>query len=188
MEHNNREYIRKELLLMHNIIKDGDGYKLQHNYYEDGDRVGVIVPFMDRDNHNCFKCSHFISNGKYDGHCDIYNRLLNLPEHHHAWTSAVINCAAYDEDKVEQMNIISSIDEMIAFIERVQNFFSCPEDYESYFGFERNWDEETGDILETVREYYNRGGEFTKIPTQYPCVIIFDWDCEDDLEWIYIGE
>lgn len=187
MEYDNRKYIREELLSLHNIIKDGDNYKLQNNYYEDANRVVAVIPFENRDNHNCFKCSHFTSMSAYDGHCDIYNSLLNLPEHHFAWTSAVINCVAYDENKVEQMNIINSMDEMITFIERVQNFFGCIEDYESYFGFERNWDEDTGDILETVREYHNRGGKFTNIPTEYPCVIRFDFDCEDDLEWIYIG-
>ena len=85
------------------------------------------------------------------------------------------------------MNIIKSIDEMIEFIEKTANFFGSPEEYEEYYGFERNWNEETGEILETVRDYYNRGGVFTNIPTKYPCVIRFDWNCEDDLEWIYIG-
>ena len=182
------EDLQKELLSLHNIVINGSNYELQNNYYKDGNSIVAVVPFENRDNHNCFKCYHFTSMGAYDGHCDIYNSLLNLQKHHFAWTSSVINCAAYDEDKVEQLNIINSLDEMVAFIERVKNFFSCPEDYESYFGFERNWDEETGDILETVAEYYNRGGKFTKIPTEYPCVIRFDWDCEDDLEWIYIGK
>ena len=188
MERDNKEYIRKELLSMHNIIKDGDGYKLQNNYYEDGDRVVAVVPFENSDNHVCQLCRHFVLMNKstWNGYCEVYNRLRNLSEYQFVYTGLVCNCAAYD--KVEQMNIINSMDEMITFIERVQNFFGCPEDYESYFGFERNWNEETGDILETVREYYNRGGEFAKIPTKYPCVIRFDWDCEDDLEWIYIGE
>lgn len=181
------EHIRKELLSLHNIIKDGDDYKLQNNYYEDGDRVIAVIPYEDGDNHICQLCRHFILTNKStcSGYCEIYNKLLNLSEHQFVYTGRVINCAAYD--KVERMNIIHSLDDMIAFIERVQNFFGCPEDYESYFGFTRNWDEETGEILETVREYYNRGGKFTNIPTEYPCVIRFDWDCEDDLEWIYIG-
>lgn len=181
------EDLQKELLSLHNIVKNGDSYELQNNYYKDENRIVAVVPFENRDNHNCFKCSHFTSMGAYDGHCDIYNRLLNLQEHHFAWTSSVINCAAYDENKVEQMNVINSLDDMITFIEKTKNFFGSPEDYEAYFGFERNWDEDTGDILETVREYHNRGGKFTNIPTEYPCVIRFDLDCEDDLEWIYIG-
>ena len=177
---------REELLSLHNIIKDGNDYKLQNNYYKDGDRIVSVVPFENRDNHNCVLCSHFRCMDAFDGCCDIYNKLLNLQEHHFAWTSSVINCAAYN--KIEQMNIIKSLDDMIAFIEKTENFFGSPEDYEQYYGFEKKWDEETGEILETVREYYNRGGTFTNIPTQYPCVIRFDWNCEDDLEWIYIGQ
>ena len=188
MGHTNSDYIREELLLMHNIIKDGDGYKLQNNYYEDEGCIVAVIPYEDSDNHVCQLCSHFVltNRGTCGGCCDIYNKLRNLPEHHFVYTGRVINCAAYD--KVEKLNVINSLDEMVSFVERVQNFFGCPEDYESYFGFERNWDEDTGEILETVREYYNRGGKFEKIPTEYPCVIRFDWDCEDDLEWIYIGE
>ena len=185
------DYMRKEYLSMHNIIKTDDGYELQNNYYEDGERIVPIVPYKNQDDHVCQLCSHFVFTnrnifGEHCGYCEIYNKLLNMPRLHFVYSSMVVNCAAYD--KVEQMNVINSVDEMITFIERTANFFGCPEDYEAYFGFERNWNEETGDILETVREYYNRGGKFENIPTRYPCAIRFDWDCEDDLEWIYIGE
>lgn len=181
------EDLQKELLSLHNIVKNGGSYELQNNYYKNGNRIVAVIPFENRDDHNCFRCSRFRMINTYDGYCDVYNSLLNLQEHHFAFTSAVINCAAYEENKVEQMNVINSLDDMITFIEKTKNFFGCSEDYESYFGFKRNWDEETGDILETVREYHNRGGKFTNIPTEYPCVIRFDFDCEDDLEWIYIG-
>ena len=84
---------------------------------------------------------------------------------------------------------------MIQFIEKSENFFSCPEDYESYFGFERRWNEETGEILESTREYYNRDGEFKDIPDKYPCVVYFgivDYDggrmYDEKLDWIYIGD
>ena len=185
------DYQRKECLSLQNIIKTDDGYKLQNNYYEDGERIVPIIPYKNWDNHSCQLCSHFILVdrnifGSPRGYCEIHKKLLNLPEHHFVYSSRVVNCDAYD--KVEKMNIIVSIDEMITFIEKTENFFGCPEDYESYYGFERNWNEDTGDILETVREYYNRGGKFENIPTEYPCVIRFDWGCEDDLEWIYIGE
>ena len=179
------EDYQKELLSLHNIVKDGNDYKLQNNYYKDGDRVIPVIPFENRDDHNCVLCSHFNCMDTYGGYCDIYNKLLNLPEHHFAWSLSIINCAAYD--RIEKMNIIKSLDDMISFIEKTQNFFDSPESYEEYYGFERNWNEETGEILETVREYYNRGGVFDNIPTKYPCVIRFDWNCEDDLEWIYIG-
>ena len=180
------EDLQEELLSFHNIIKDGNDYKLQNNYYKDGDKIIPVIPIKDRDNHNCDLCAHFHVMDTYDGYCEIYNQLLNLPEHHFAWTSSVINCAAYH--KIEKMNIIKSLDDMVAFIEKTKNFFGSPEEYEQYYGLERNWNEDTGEILETVQDYYNRGGTFTNIPTKYPCVIRFDWNCEDDLEWIYIGQ
>ena len=80
------------------------------------------------------------------------------------------------------------------FDEKTENFFSSPEAYEEYYGFQRNWNEETGEILESVREYYNRGGKFTELPEKYPCVVYFSY-CDidnmsykqDGLKWIYIG-
>ena len=70
---------------------------------------------------------------------------------------------------------------MVDFIEKTKSFFECPEKYESYFGFERRWDEETGEILETTKEYYDRDGKFNNIPDKFPCVIYFgvvDFDGE----------
>lgn len=180
------EDLKKQFLSMHNIVKDGNDYKLQNNYYLNGDKLIPVVKFEDRDDHNCDICSHYCYMGGLDGHCEIYNRLLNLKEHQFAWASSVINCAAYD--KIEKLNIIKSFDDMITFIEKTQNFFGSPEDYENYYGFCRNWDENTGEILETVREYYNRGGSFANVPDKYPAVIRFDWNLKDELEWIYIGK
>ena len=70
-------------------------------------------------------------------------------------------------------------------------YFDCPESLEEYFGFTPNVDDNTGEILETIREYYDRGGEFTNVPDKYPCVIYFpidDIDIRKKLEWIYIGK
>ena len=81
---------------------------------------------------------------------------------------------------------------MVKFIEMVKNRFKCPEDCEKYFGFSPNVDDDTGKVLETIREYYKRGGKFTNIPNKYPCVIYFPIDniinIRKKLEWIYIGE
>lgn len=178
---------QQELLTLYNIIKSNGQYELQHNYYIDGERIVPVIPFESRDNHNCNICSYFTRMDQYDGYCDIFNKLLDLPEHSYVWSSNIINCAAYNENKVEKMNIIKSLDEMIEFIEKTANFFDSPEAYEEYYGFQRKWNEETGELLESTRMYYNRGGVFTNIPSKYPCVIRFDWNCEDDLEWIYIG-
>lgn len=73
----------------------------------------------------------------------------------------------------------------------VQQYFDCPEYCEEYFGFSPNADDDTGEVLETIREYYEHGGEFANIPDKYPCVIYFpidDIDIYKKLEWIYIGE
>ena len=180
------EDLKEHLLSLHNIIKDGNDYKLQNNYYLDNERIVPVIKFEDRDDHNCLLCSHCNWMGGLDGHCNIYDRLLHLPEHSFAWSSSVVNCAAYN--KIEKMNIIKSLDDMISFIEKTENFFGSPESYEEYYGFTRNWNEDTGEILETAREYYNRGGVFSNIPDKFPCVIRFDWNCKDALEWIYIGE
>lgn len=177
---------QKELLHLYNIIKTDGEYALQNNYYIDNERVVPVIPHKNRDDHNCELCSHFTRLDGYDGSCDIFNALLDLPKHSFAWTSSVINCMAYEDNKIEKMNIIKSLDDMITFIEKTKNFFSSPEKYEEYYGFERNWNEDTGEILESVREYYHRGGTFANIPKSYPCVIRFDWNCEDDLEWISI--
>ena len=84
---------------------------------------------------------------------------------------------------------------MIEFVENTENFFNCPEEYEDYFGIERKWDEGSGDILETTREYYDRGGRFTNIPDKFPCVIYFgivDFNAErpniEKLDWMYMGD
>ena len=83
------------------------------------------------------------------------------------------------------------------YIEKTGNFFPCIEYYESYYGFERKWDEEgNGEILETVGEYYNRGGKFTYIPNKYPSVVYFGLVDNDylyswssaRLKWVYCGE
>jgi len=80
---------------------------------------------------------------------------------------------------------------MINFIGMVQQYFGNPEYCEKYFGFSPNVDDDTGEVLETIREYYDRGGEFTNIPDKYPCVIYFPIDninIHKKLEWVYIGE
>ena len=69
-------------------------------------------------------------------------------------------CDAYTP--VYPLTVVKSADDMIRFIERTENFFKCVEDYELYYGFERKWNEETGETLESVREYYNRRGKFEK--------------------------
>lgn len=179
------EIFRKQMLLIRNIVKDGDDYKLQNNYnYIDG-RLEWVVSHEECDGHQCELCSHFTQLGG-GGSCDVFNRLLGVSYPAYARCGLVLNCAAYDP--VKRLNIIRSMDEMVAFITKVKNFFMNFESYEAYFGFHLSWDEETGENIETVEDYYKRGGEFENIPTQYPSVICFDTNAEEDLDWIYIGK
>lgn len=179
---------------LRSIVKTDDGYCLQKVY--DEDKNGKIIQTEEDKNNsnknyfskNCYRCLH-----SSNENCLLRTKLENLPENHFIPCHWIANCDAYLP--LHPLNIINSKEEMIDFIEKVQNFFSCPEDYEFYFGFERKWDEETGDILESTREYYNRGGEFKGIPDKFPCVIYFgivDYEAgkpnDERLDWIYIGE
>ena len=176
------------------IVKTDDGYCLQKVYDED-ENGKMIQTEEDKSNpnknqfsKNCYRCLH-----SKNEDCLLRTKLENLPKNHVIPCHWIANCDAYSP--LLPLNIINSKEDMVQFIEKAENFFSCPEDYESYFGFEREWDEETGNILETTREYYNRGGEFKDIPDKFPCVIYFgivDYDggrmYDEKLDWIYIGE
>ena len=184
----------KNFFLNHlkNIVKTDTGYELQFPYdeNEENDDVKICQAVKSTCNVNkcCDICIHH-STGFASGSCSIREKLdPNLSFAH--WNNL---CDAYTP--VRPLTIIKSEEDMIKFIEKTENFFGCVEEYESYYGFERKWDEETDEVLETVREYYNRGGKFENIPDKYPCVIYFsytDLDNEsyekDGLKWIYIGE
>lgn len=178
---------------LRSIVKTNDGYCLQNVYYETNN--GELKPTKEDEENpnknqfskNCYRCIH-----SSNGHCSLRTKLENLPKNSFVPCNWIANCDAYSP--IFPLNIIKSKEEMIQFIENVENFFDCPEDYEMYFGFERKWDEETGNILESTREYYNRGGEFENIPDKFPCVIYFgvvDFDGgrnnDEKLDWIYVG-
>ena len=180
------------------IVRVGNESCLQTPYKEDENGNVVKTPEHEANpnknalSKNCGRCIHYIYLGS-TSECTIRTALENCPANSFIPSGWVANCDAYEP--VFALNIIKSKNEMIDFIEKVQNLFGCPEDYESYFGFERKWDEETGDILESVKEYYERGGEFKNIPDKYPCVIYFgvaDFDgnrgCDEKMDWIYIGD
>ena len=186
----NRDYF---LNLYRNIIKTDDGYCLQKVYEED-ENGGIRQTSKSKSNlnknqfsKNCYCCTY--SNNE---NCLLRTKLEKCPENSYIpchWTE---NCDAYSP--VFPLNIIKSENEMIEFIEKTEHFFRCPEEYEDYFGFERKWDEGNGAILETTREYCDRGGSFINIPDKFPCVIYFgvvDFDGgrmrDEKLDWIYIG-
>ena len=190
----------REFFLNHykDIVKVGNEYCLQAKYREDEN--GNVVqtpehkanPNKNEFSKSCARCIHCTCLGSVNS-CAIRTYIENCPEHSFIPSHWTANCDAYSP--IYPLSIIKSETEMIDFIEKVHNFFGCPEDYEAYFGFERNWDEETGDILESVKEYHERGGEFKEVPDKYPSVIYFgvaDFDGnrgnDEKLDWIYIGE
>ena len=176
------------------IVKTDDGYKLQPVACEDENgKVKFISHNTNRLTKNCEICIH---KREYAAGpcCEMYPKLEGYSSNRVVLCSHVYNCDAYTP--IEPLNMIFSEDDMIRFIDDTKNFFPCPEYYEYYYGFERKWDEETCEILETVREYYDRGGKFEHILNRYPCVIYFGLVDDEyiyryssaHLKWMYIGE
>lgn len=70
--------------------------------------------------------------------------------------------------------------EMIEFIKSTKSHFGNQEDWEEWFGFELKWDENTGEILETIDEYVNRGGTFCSVPESWAYPIVISYINETD--------
>lgn len=179
---------------LRSIVKTDEGYCLQKVYCENENgklkstKENEDNPNKNQFSKNCYRCIH-----SSNEHCLLRAKLENLPKNSFIPCHWTANCDAYSP--IYPLNIIKSKEEMIQFIESVENLFDCPEDYEDYFGFECRWDERTGDILESTREYCNRGGKFENIPNKFPCVIYFgivdfEGQMPNDkrLNWIYIGD
>jgi hypothetical protein len=124
------------------IVRTGDGYRLQKTWEEGEDgKLQRTSEHKNNPNKNeltksCDRCIHFIELCDANK-CAIRTSLENCPANSFIPSSWVANCDAYEP--VFALNIIKSEKEMVDFIEKVHNFFGCPEDYEAYFGFERNW-------------------------------------------------
>ena len=187
----NRDYF---LNLYKNIVKKDDDYYLQKVYEEDENGhinqtdESKFNKSQNQYSKNCYRCTYSKNES-----CLLRTKLEGCSENNFILCHWTGNCDAYSP--IYPLNIIKSEKEMVDFIEKTKFFFECPEKYESYFGFERKWDEKTGEILETTKEYYNRGGKFDNIPNKFPCVIYFgivDFDGgrmnNEKLDWIYIGE
>lgn len=190
-EQNNINFLLKQYK---DIVKNDDGsFRLAHRCIPGDNDSYVKFVYTGRHNYNelehngyCYKCKYCELNHPFN-YCllrtTLENSSIKVPTHY------VANCDAYYP--IEYLNIICDKKEMINFIEMVQKYFDCPESLEEYFGFTPNVNDDTGEVLETIREYYERGGKFTNIPDKYPCVIYFpidDIDIHKKLEWIYIGE
>lgn len=174
-----------------NIVKNENGYRLENVFEPDGEDYVVKDGEFDIDEYlslhlsKCYHCSHghFATIGELEtSFCDCIEKMLKCELYSfETRCDRIYKCDAYDE--VSRINYIASEQEMVNFISRTENFFSSPEDYESYFGFERQFDEKTGEILETTQEYYNRGGKFKNIPINYPAIVVFDYNTDKDLLW-----
>ena len=184
-EQNNISFLLKQYK---DIVKNDDGsFRLAHRCIPGTNNS--YVKFVDSGAHShnelehecyCYKCKYCELNYPFDFcllRTTLENSSIKVPTHY---------------DPIECFNVIHNIYDMVKFIEMVKNRFKCPEDCEKYFGFSPNVDDDTGKVLETIREYYKRGGKFTNIPNKYPCVIYFPIDniinIRKKLEWIYIGE
>ena len=69
------------------------------------------------------------------------------------------------------MKIIKNLQEYKQFIKSTYDDFKCDEDWMDFFGFDLKWNEETGEILETIEEY---NGEIKLIPKSFPCVLSYN--------------
>ena len=77
------------------------------------------------------------------------------------------------------MNFIylKSRDDYVKFIHDVQDKFDCNEDWESFFGFNLKWDEETGEVLESIFDYK---GNIGYCPNSFPAIVYYLFDSTKD--------
>ena len=114
-----------------NIVKTEDGYVLQPVYYEVNDNhieetdENKTNPTQNERIKNCSLCIH-----NSGDNCVIRTRLEKLSPNHviPCWWNN--KCDAYEP--LQELTVINSIEEMINFIEKSENFFGSPEEYEEY--------------------------------------------------------
>lgn len=93
--------------------------------------------------------------------------------------------------------VIKNYDQYKQFIQSTFDDFECPEEWEYFFDFRLKWDEETGEILETLEEYQ---GEIKNCPEEFPCILWYTNETEEgtarvggdlivrQLDWISVRE
>lgn len=174
------------------IVKNKDGtFSLRNACILKDGKLHFLKGINNQFGRNCYDCKHCQPGQKFN-YCLLRTHLENLPSNKQIPVHYIADCEAYDS--YDCIMIVKSKDEMIDLVESFERYFYCVEDYERYFGFSLDWDEETGKVLETVKEYYEHGGEFTNIPYKYPCVIYFSQldpevyvNQNISLKWVYIG-
>lgn len=68
---------------------------------------------------------------------------------------------------------INNYNEYKELLEYLSDCFDCNEDWEYFFGFKLKWDENTGNVLETLKEYK---GEIEYCPERFPCIVYYTFD------------
>lgn len=72
---------------------------------------------------------------------------------------------------------IRNKEEYIEFLETLRDNFDCEEDFEDFFGIELAWNEETGEILEELKDYK---GIIRLVPKEFPSILVYDFDVLED--------
>lgn len=64
--------------------------------------------------------------------------------------------------------------DFIQFVNDTKEDFDCEESWEYNFGFQLNWDEDTGEILETLDEWLqDKNNRMKYEPESYPCTCYY---------------
>lgn len=70
---------------------------------------------------------------------------------------------------------VNNLTEYKQLLQSLRDKFSCEEEWEEYFGFSLKWNEDTGEVLETLMEHQ---GQLENAPEEddYPviCTYLFD--------------
>lgn len=96
---------------------------------------------------------------------------------------------------MNNLKVIKNFEEYKALIKSTEDKFECHEDWEEFFGFELEWDHETGEILESFDDYK---GTFRECPESFPAIVQCVVEKEQDfrtgdlfvrqLNWITLEE
>ncbi len=60
--------------------------------------------------------------------------------------------------------------DFLAFVEDCQHCFGNVEEWEDFFGFGMKYDEDTGEPLETFKDFVDRNGHIVEEPDSYPAI------------------
>lgn len=64
--------------------------------------------------------------------------------------------------------------DFIQFVNDTKEDFDCVEDWEYNFGFQLNWNKDTGEILETLDEWsQDKNNQMKYEPNSYPCTCYY---------------